>query len=70
WASGSELIDILSDELTAGDFVRTMKQLIDLLRQISLIATNPETVSCAEQSAKALLRGVVSASHGSTLSSQ
>ena len=70
WASGGDLIDILNDDLTAGDFVRTMKQLIDLLRQISLIAANTETVACAEQSAKALLRGVVSASHGSALSSQ
>jgi len=70
WATGGDLIDILNDDLTAGDFVRTMKQLIDLLRQISLIAGNTETVACAEQSAKALLRGVVSASHGSALSSQ
>jgi ATP-dependent RNA helicase HelY len=70
WASGGDLIDILNDDLTAGDFVRTMKQLIDLLRQISLIAANTETVACAEQSATALLWGVVSASHGSALSSQ
>ncbi|MFM8505170.1 MAG: DEAD/DEAH box helicase [Acidimicrobiaceae bacterium] len=70
WASGGDLIDILNDDLTAGDFVRTMKQLIDLLRQISLIAASTETVACAEQSAKALLRGVVSASHGSAPSSQ
>jgi ATP-dependent RNA helicase HelY len=66
WASGSDLIDILNDDLTAGDFVRTMKQLIDLLRQISLIAFNSATVICAEQSASALLRGVVAASHGSS----
>jgi ATP-dependent RNA helicase HelY len=70
WASGSDLIDILNDDLTAGDFVRTMKQLIDLLRQISLIASNSETVTCAEQAASSLLRGVVSASHGSSISSQ
>ncbi|MFM7494899.1 MAG: hypothetical protein ACKO2A_13450, partial [Acidimicrobiaceae bacterium] len=50
WASGGDLIDILTDDLTAGDFVRTMKQLIDLLRQISLIAASTETVACAEQS--------------------
>jgi ATP-dependent RNA helicase HelY len=70
WASGSDLIDILNDDLTAGDFVRTMKQLIDLLRQISLIASKSETVTCAEQAASSLLRGVVSASHGSSISSQ
>jgi ATP-dependent RNA helicase HelY len=70
WASGSDLIDILNDDLTAGDFVRTMKQLIDLLRQISLIALNAATVVCAEQSASALLRGVVAASHGSSVDSK
>jgi ATP-dependent RNA helicase HelY len=70
WASGGDLIDILNDDLTAGDFVRTMKQLIDLLRQISLIAPNSETVNCAEQSALSLLRGVVAASHGTSTTSQ
>ena len=70
WASGSDLIDILNDDLTAGDFVRTMKQLIDLLRQISLIASNAATTVCAEQSASALLRGVVAASHGSSVDSK
>ena len=70
WASGSDLIDILNDDLTAGDFVRTMKQLIDLLRQISLIASNSATTVCAEQSASALLRGVVAASHGSSVDSK
>ena len=66
WASGGELIDILNDDLTAGDFVRTMKQLIDLLRQIALIAPHPKTTSCAELAASALLRGVVAASQGSS----
>jgi len=70
WASGSDLIDILNDDLTAGDFVRTMKQLVDLLRQIALIAANSQTVTCAEQAATALLRGVVSASHGTSVSNQ
>jgi ATP-dependent RNA helicase HelY len=69
WASGGDLIDILNDDLTAGDFVRTMKQLVDLLRQIALIAPNSQTVSCAEQAASALLRGVVSASHGTSMES-
>lgn len=67
WAIGGELIDILNDDLTAGDFVRTMKQLIDLLRQISLIAPNSKTGSCAEQAASALLRGVVAASQGTSI---
>ena len=66
WAHGSELIDILSDDLTAGDFVRTMKQLIDLLRQIALVAPNETTSKCAESAANLLLRGVVAASQGTS----
>ncbi|NDC91629.1 MAG: hypothetical protein EB089_07240, partial [Acidimicrobiia bacterium] len=53
----------------AGDFVRTMKQLIDLLRQISLIAANSQTSQTAEQAVTALFRGVVAASQGSTIES-
>lgn len=66
WAQGSDLIDILSDELTAGDFVRTMKQLIDLLRQIALVAPHETTSKCAESAANLLLRGVVAASQGTS----
>ena len=68
WASGGELIDILSDDLTAGDFVRTMKQLVDLLRQIALITPTTLTSKCAEHAAQAVLRGVVAASQGSSVS--
>ena len=67
WASGDELIDILNEDLTAGDFVRTMKQLIDLLRQISLVAQLQETRDSALAASQALLRGVVAASQGSVL---
>ena len=67
WASGDELIDILNEDLTAGDFVRTMKQLIDLLRQISLVALLQETRDSALAASQALLRGVVAASQGSVL---
>jgi ATP-dependent RNA helicase HelY len=38
WASGIELEDILTEDDAAGDFVRTMKQLVDLMRQIEEIA--------------------------------
>ena len=35
WASGHELADIFhSDDMRAGDFVRSSRQLLDLLRQI------------------------------------
>ena len=63
WASGSDLFDILDDEdLTAGDFVRTMKQLIDLLRQIGQVATTEIGQRNATQASELLFRGVVAAS--------
>jgi len=48
--------------MTGGDFVRNMKQVIDLLRQISLVAPAPETREAASKAATRLLRGVVAAS--------
>jgi ATP-dependent RNA helicase HelY len=63
WATGSELFDILDDDdLTAGDFVRTMKQLIDLLRQLGQIATSAKGQQTAVAASEALFRGVVAAS--------
>lgn len=63
WANGSDLFDILDDEdLTAGDFVRTMKQLIDLLRQLGQVAISAEGRQAATDAGDALFRGVVAAS--------
>ena len=63
WASGDDLTDILEDEeMTGGDFVRNVKQLIDLLRQIGDVADREETAASARSAADALFRGVVAAS--------
>ena len=63
WATGDELGDVLEDEeMTGGDFVRNVKQTIDLLRQVADVATDPETASTARSAADACLRGVVAAS--------
>ena len=63
WAAGEGFADVVSDEeMSGGDFVRTMKQLIDLIRQLALVAPGPETRRVAEQAAEALFRGVVAAS--------
>jgi ATP-dependent RNA helicase HelY len=48
--------------MTGGDFVRNVKQLIDLLRQVGDVAPRPETASTARSAADALFRGVVAAS--------
>ena len=63
WASGGDLDEVLEDEnLTAGDFVRTMKVLLDLLGQVARVATDPATSLAAEQAADVSLRGLVAAS--------
>lgn len=60
WASGDELAELLADaELSAGDFVRNVKQLIDLLRQLADVAPRPDTAHAARAAADALFRGVV-----------
>ena len=44
WAAGDSLADVLDDdEMTGGDFVRHVKQCIDLLRQVGDVAPDPET---------------------------
>jgi ATP-dependent RNA helicase HelY len=63
WAAGEALDDVLEDEeLSGGDFVRNVRQLVDLLRQIGDAATVPATTQAARSAAEALQRGVVAAS--------
>ena len=53
---------VAAEELSGGDFVRTMKQLIDLLRQFAIVAPLKETRRAADAAAEALFRGVVASS--------
>lgn len=63
WAEGQPLAAIVGDgEVTGGDFVRNIKQLIDLLRQLGEVAPDPATAAAAYQGADSLFRGVVAAS--------
>jgi len=63
WAAGTDLDEVLRDEeLSGGDFVRNIRQLIDLLRQIADTATNPDTRATAREAGDRLFRGVISAS--------
>ncbi|HEY8526137.1 MAG TPA: DEAD/DEAH box helicase [Acidimicrobiales bacterium] len=63
WAAGEPLGDVLDDEeLSGGDFVRNIKTLLDLLRQIGDVAPDPATARTARQAAEAVHRGVVSIS--------
>ena len=53
---------IAGDEMSGGDFVRNVKQIIDLLRQIRTVALEPATAAAAGAAADRLFRGVVAAS--------
>ncbi|MFM8628227.1 MAG: DEAD/DEAH box helicase [Candidatus Nanopelagicus sp.] len=58
WASGNSLTSILKgNDLTVGDFVRSMKQIIDLLRQLRAAA--PELSEITDQALSKIDRGVV-----------
>jgi ATP-dependent RNA helicase HelY len=48
-------------EVAPGDFVRNIRQLIDLLRQVGQVAQNPATAEAAEMAQSLLRRGVVGA---------
>ena len=75
WARGRELRQVLQPGagsgrrgrrvapfMSGGDFVRNVKQVIDLLRQLAIVAALPETAKCARAAAGRLLRDVVAAS--------
>jgi ATP-dependent RNA helicase HelY len=60
WAAGADLEQVLQDDpdLTAGDFVRWCKQLVDVLGHIGTIADEPVR-STAKAALSAVRRGVV-----------
>jgi len=63
WVRGESLGEILEDEdMPGGDFVRNVKQVIDLLLQIASVAPVPETAAAARDAAAGCDRGVVAAS--------
>ena len=60
WAEGDELDDVLgSSELAAGDFVRWMKQLLDLAGQVADAAGDLPLRETAREVVRRLRRGVV-----------
>jgi ATP-dependent RNA helicase HelY len=59
WAQGRPLEEVLSADLTPGDFVRAAKQLIDLLDQIADAAGAARVAAVARDAIGALRRGVV-----------
>ena len=60
WVVGHALSTVVGDEeVTGGDFVRTMKQLIDLARQLGEVAPNARTRAVAREVAGLAHRGIV-----------
>ena len=75
WARGRDLRQVLQPNagpgrrgrkaaplMSGGDFVRNVKQVIDLLRQVATVAARAETAQSARAGAERLLRDVVAAS--------
>jgi ATP-dependent RNA helicase HelY len=61
WASGASLAEVLYEsDLAAGDFVRWVKQLIDLTDQIADAAGGGELRDTARAVNDAIRRGVIS----------
>ncbi len=60
WVAGEGLADVVAgEEVAGGDFVRTMKQLVDLARQLALVAPDPDTRQRAREVGELAFRGVV-----------
>jgi ATP-dependent RNA helicase HelY len=58
--AGEGLAEVVAgEELAGGDFVRTMKQLVDLARQLAMVAPHPETRARAREVGELAFRGVV-----------
>jgi ATP-dependent RNA helicase HelY len=61
WAAGIELSEVLEDDLlTGGDFVRNIRQVIDLTQQIADVSPDTDTAATASGAVDACLRGVIS----------
>ena len=60
WTAGHDLEAVVgADELTGGDFVRSMKQVIDLARQVADVAPVAATRDAARSVARTAFRGIV-----------
>jgi ATP-dependent RNA helicase HelY len=63
WAGGGELEEVLDPDMVGGEFVRNVRLVADLLRQISKVAPD-ELGGVAEVAGVRLVRGVVAMSAG------
>ena len=59
WASGRPLEKVLDDEDAPGDFVRSTKQLVDLLRQLEEVAPTEDLRTKIQAAVTGIHRGIV-----------
>ena len=58
WALGDSLDQVLTDQLTGGDFVRTMRQVVDVCRQVAGVSSG-DLSATANDAIELIDRGVV-----------
>lgn len=63
WANGEELAKVLNGTLTGGEFVRNVRLVTDLMRQLTKVAP-PLLAATAEEASRCLDRGVVALAIG------
>ena len=63
WVGGAELADVLDEDLPPGEFVRNVRLVADLLRQVAVTA-EPEIAEIALEAEAGLDRGVIALSDG------
>ncbi|HET7482515.1 MAG TPA: RNA helicase, partial [Actinomycetota bacterium] len=59
WAAGRPLEEVLDTDDAPGDFLRNMKQLMDLLRQLEDVAATPSLSATVHDALEQIKRGVV-----------
>jgi ATP-dependent RNA helicase HelY len=59
WAEGARLDEVLGEDDAPGDFVRSIKQLVDLLRQLEEVAPTSDLAAVIRDATKAVHRGVI-----------
>jgi ATP-dependent RNA helicase HelY len=59
WAEGARLDEVLGQQDAPGDFVRSTKQLVDLLRQLEEVAPTAQLAGIIREATSAIYRGVI-----------
>jgi ATP-dependent RNA helicase HelY len=69
WCKGEELSEVMEDAPVAGagDFVRNIRQLMDLVRQLALVVEDPDAAENLRRGAERLFHGVIAASEPTNL---